>query len=1039
MELRLYNDLKAKLLGSLAEVSERHDPAYQKAVETYAPQAETGLTKWGRDAIQGWLQRYNRLVSRPVQLRYYQILALYFTEEVLRGQRAATRRPDDDQRRNMLAYWMATGSGKTLLMHLNILQYIDHIGGLQAFDELQVIVTTPGVNLIEQHRREITPIIDALNRQCAGRIKLRVESTGSLLNHERGYFTFPPSTRLFRLVLVDEGHIGLAGTGKDAGAFKRLRHELADYDNAFLFEYSATYHGIAEKHVEEYAEQIVFDYNYYRFYRDGYGKDYAIEQIGLDRVAQGAEAWDNFKAAFETLADKLRIHDELRLRDSSALGFTSSFSDKPLIAFMGNTVEDRKDEGKEGKDEVSDIRKLLAYLAKLSFDSREALAPVFNGAGSGPLRLTRCPAVPDEIYLSWGEGAYWGIVNVGNGDKFFNDCENHPELNSRDGEPLIQLHRAEIVEPRFQFSEIDRPASPINVLIGSRKFAEGWNCFRVSAIGLINLGSSKGNKIIQIFGRGVRLRGLNSDGKRRHIEHAESYESLKGDDTPQNRLRRLETLNIFSLKPSYLKTFLDALEKELPRYEVERRVPVATRDLTFGKTTETFEEYAARLPIFKVGRDDSEPRLIAVLQSDGKWEWSYVTQEETIAGTLAQYRIEMDYRPSPEQPAKNLARPICDALAGTNRAAFSALGDHTYRLNALLNGRKLQLLKQNGANQQALSPADVLGLVSQVRYHRPWGSLDFVAQENLIWQAMGEAIAQLHHKLIYDINKRRYRIAEPLAQAQPGQPGDFISHYNLRLSFEKEADKTAFEAKFPSPSLPPQLELPLDGSRHVYAPLYRDGKDEDVRNLKLKTIAISPDALNSGERKFVEDLHGFLEEPTWQSRLSAFDFYLMRNVESLRSVGVYLDTETRAYFPDFVLWAVGSKRTHIILVDPKGQSGIIDWNSLTTGSNAKVALAKSPDLAQLGRELGTKLSMECRISSFIVLRKSSPLGKANGTHYDPAVITTMQDKHVLHLDWAPKIKGQRLDEDGDRVPTPPDGRCYVERMFTLAQILEDRG
>ncbi|MCA9870702.1 MAG: DEAD/DEAH box helicase family protein, partial [Anaerolineae bacterium] len=91
--------------------------------------------------------------------------ALYFTEGLLRELRDEAAGP----RRNMLAYWMATGSGKTLLMHLNILQYIDHIGGMQAFDELQIILTTPGVNLIDQHRRELTPLVNALNRQCARR------------------------------------------------------------------------------------------------------------------------------------------------------------------------------------------------------------------------------------------------------------------------------------------------------------------------------------------------------------------------------------------------------------------------------------------------------------------------------------------------------------------------------------------------------------------------------------------------------------------------------------------------------------------------------------------------------------------------------------------------------------------------------------------------------------------------------------------------------------------------------------------------------
>lgn len=1035
MELTLYNRLKQELLGGLAEASERHDPTWQKAVEAFAPQAETGIAKWGRDAIQDWVSRYNRLISRPVRLRYYQVLALYFTEAFLREHREGRKRQSDPERRNMLAYWMATGSGKTLLMHINILQYIDHIGGFQAFDELEVMVTTPGVNLIEQHRREIAPIIDALNRQCAGRIKLRVESTGSLLNYEKGYFTLPPSTRTFRLVLVDEGHIGLAGGGKELGAFKQLRKDLADYDNAFLFEYSATYHGIAERHVAEYGEQIVFDYNYYRFFRDGYGKDYAIHQVGLDRVAEGKEAWENFQAAFDALADKLRAHDELRLRDSSALGFVSAFADRPLIAFMGNTVEDRKAEGKvdkkgQGADEVSDIRKLLAYLAKLTREERETLASVFNDQIDGPLRLTRCPAVPDEIWLSWGEGQYWGIINVGNGEKFHSDCDGHSELTAN-GEPLVQVRKADIVEPRFLFSEIDRPASPINVLVGSRKFAEGWNCFRVSVIGLINLGSSKGNKIIQIFGRGVRLRGLNGDGKRRSIEHADSYDALLRDDTPQNRLRRLETLNIFSLKASYLVTFLKALEEELPRHEVERRVPVITRELKLGVATKTFDQYAPKLPIFKVGRDDSEPRLIAAL-CNGKWNWSYLAEGSCETGTLSRWSIELDYRPSPDQPQVNLAQDLREALAGTSRAAFAAAGDHAYRLASLLDRRKLQLLEQDGQEKGTLKPADILALVSTVHYHRNWDALDFTAQESLVWQVLSEAVAKLHHKLIYDINKRKYRIAEPLVQVQPEQPGDFISHYDLRFAFETEAEKTAFERNYPSPKLPDQLELALDGSRHIYAPLYRDAKDRGVAKLKLKMISISPDALNPGERKFVEDLHGFLADPARQGSFKNYSFYLMRNVESLRSIGVYLDTESRAYFPDFVLWAVGSKQTHILLIDPKGQSGIMDWSSLTSGHNAKVSLARSPDLVELGQKLTTATKTPCKVSSFILLRKSSPLGKANGDSYDASVVAEMEKHGVLHLNWAPEVNRKRIDEEGDSLPPPPDSRSYLDRMFKIA-------
>ena len=36
---------------------------------------------------------------------------------------------------------------------------------------------------------------------------------------------------------------------------------------------------------------------------------------------------------------------------------------------------------------------------------------------------------------------------------------------------------------------------------------EGWNSWRVSNMGLLNIGRNEGSEIIQLFGRGVRLRG----------------------------------------------------------------------------------------------------------------------------------------------------------------------------------------------------------------------------------------------------------------------------------------------------------------------------------------------------------------------------------------------------------------------------------------------------------------------------------------------------------------------------------------------------
>ena len=51
-----------------------------------------------------------------------------------------------------LAFWMATGAGKTLIMHINYHQYFHYCK--EALDHILLI--TPNEGLSEQHLRELT-------------------------------------------------------------------------------------------------------------------------------------------------------------------------------------------------------------------------------------------------------------------------------------------------------------------------------------------------------------------------------------------------------------------------------------------------------------------------------------------------------------------------------------------------------------------------------------------------------------------------------------------------------------------------------------------------------------------------------------------------------------------------------------------------------------------------------------------------------------------------------------------------------------------
>jgi hypothetical protein len=109
----------------------------------------------------------------------------------------------------------------------------------------------------------------------------------------------------------------------------------------------------------------------------------------------------------------------------------------------------------------------------------------------------------------------------------------------------------------------------VNILIGSRKFMEGWDSFRVASMGLMNIGKGEGAQIIQLFGRGVRLWGKNRSLKR-------SKASEPNGAPPHIGL--LETLNVFGIRANYMAQFREYLKQEgVPEFE-EVIIPVRVQE-----------------------------------------------------------------------------------------------------------------------------------------------------------------------------------------------------------------------------------------------------------------------------------------------------------------------------------------------------------------------------------------------------------------------------------------------------------------------------
>ena len=960
--------------------------------------------------IHDCLYDYNGLTGNNFELRYYQVLALLFTEQFFADRKQSVRPELDNgqEGQRMLAYWMATGSGKTLVMHLNILQYLHHFCKKDGA-RLQIFLTTPLANLIKQHERELEPYVRQLNKIYNNRIELIINTTQGLLQKDEDYFKLPDDGEIRRLNLVDEAHIGLSS--QKAGEFRKLRN-LLNVGNSFLFEYSATFHNVAKDLKKEYKNAIIYRYDYARFYSDGYGKDHFFKPIAADTVAETDEKIkDNLDECLRVMEEKLQTFNRVQNDKDYDADLTVH---RPLMAFMGHTVENPAKEG-DG-DEVSDIQKVLDYFAALSKEERGNFRTIFGSSIIGKLVVARNPENSSELLLSYGDGEKWGMINVGDAASFYNSIAND-NIDTR-----VEV----FANPNLQFENLDNESCPINVLIGSRKFAEGWNSYRLSVIDLINLGSSKGNLIIQIFGRGVRLHGIGGNGKRRHIEHNPNYYLLRKNDKKDD-IRRLETLTVFSLRCSYLEHFLKEVHAGgiplLHTFMIEVNPMLFKVD---SNTSVKFDDYSQKLHVFKQ-KDTAGKGIKRVFLNEDRIHYTYLDDGVEESGTISNWRkLPLDYRTDKERDALNV---------------FENLRQNNEKYACYLNRAKLATVIHREAEKNQLqlyskenhkpTIVDYLSLVGEIQYQKP-GQDPIAWTDRLNRQIVIDVTRKLKNRINAHINSANY-VYEPLKQ------DDLIYQYTVTKEFEKpdeydeflksiknaenESNRAKAERIHPEALMRRELGRILEpGHRHIYKPLILP--QEDVESM-YRDLKVSPDRLNRGEKKFVEDLTKYIKKTYYQNE--RYEFYLMRNVQK---IGIYLESDAGSYYPDFVLWVLDKKQdiTHILFIDPKGQRGIIDEATLSHVNHPKVKLArKSEDetLVNLEKKLESKQGRSFCLNSFLLLRDSSKLGTGKSLEW---IQDSMLAYNILRLDWHEK------KEDGSKSQLFNEEESYLDLMFEKVGI-----
>ena len=479
---------------------------------------------------------------------------------------------------NRMSFWMATGSGKTLV----IVKMIELLHDLMARGEIpahDILVLAHRDDLLEQLRQHV----DEFN--SAGRLYIRLRElreyaevrreSPSLFHGQELTIFYYRSDNLsdeqkekiidFRnydndggwYILLDEAHKGDKEDSKRQQIYSILSR------NGFLFNFSATFTDPRD------IVTTAANYNLSEFIRKGHGKHICILKQEVRAFKKGDEYTDIEKQkivlkALIMLSYTRQFEQRVRL-------VRADLYHRPLMMTLVNSVNTEDADlklffrelvriGSGGIDQETwnsarlelraEMREHPGYLyetdALVQVDDAvlagltqaDLLRDVFNAAGPGEIEVLVRPSDRQELAfkLKTSDDPF-ALVRIGDISDWLKQELAGYEINQH-------------FTDESYFEQLNHPDSDINILLGSRSFYEGWDSNRPNVIMYINIGIGTDARkfILQSVGRGVRIEPIKNQRKRLRELHTSGV--LTGPDAllydaVRNDILPLESVFVF--------------------------------------------------------------------------------------------------------------------------------------------------------------------------------------------------------------------------------------------------------------------------------------------------------------------------------------------------------------------------------------------------------------------------------------------------------------------------------------------------------------
>jgi len=493
---------------------------------------------------------------------------------------------------NQMSFWMATGSGKTLI----IVKLIGLLGELIQKKEIpqkDILFLAHRDDLLEQFKQHVEEFnsfnfdtkINLRNLKEYESVKREnalpfVKNEITVFYHRSDLISDVHKEKIVNFrnydnngewyILLDEAHKG------DKEDSKRQMFYSILSRNGFLFNFSATF-----TDPRNYAT-CAFNFNLSKFIEEGYGKHIYVsdQEVTAFRDKDDFSRIEKQKIVLKTLILQTYINKyfrKIRKKDKTLY-------DRPLLLTLVNSVdtkeadlklffselekvaknEIRMDSFKKAKDELItefiDNRQYVFENLKVVIDKntlskikyKDILQTVFNSKLSGNIEVLKIPGNKKEIIfkLQTSEKPF-ALIKIG-------DISNWLK-NTLEGYEIIESFENESV-----FKKINRDDSEINILMGSRAFYEGWDSNRPNLILFVNIGVGKDAKkfVLQSIGRGVRIEPQKNKRKRLlNLFNSKEIEEELFTKVRQNILP-VESLFIFGTNAENLKEIIATLKEE---------------------------------------------------------------------------------------------------------------------------------------------------------------------------------------------------------------------------------------------------------------------------------------------------------------------------------------------------------------------------------------------------------------------------------------------------------------------------------------------